>query len=902
MTDVPMASTTEDNQQRRALVDKLIELGTKASKPNVDADTQQVGQRELDDLVQRTGTSSLIQALSFLVQPGRLPPQLRTKFLEALTRIPLRPDGVRATAEFVFSVHPSSTVSSSEEAAPQKDGANITLEALQMATKTIAYPSKSVSEDVWYQAIAPQLFTLLDGQEGTEMMKVAAYVIGFGILGRKQSGSPGTAGWKAVAEPILRTINPSIGAGSQNVKLHDNTAEEILDLSKPTVLVTADQLAQALHRLQALLISHPNPSLSKRLLHRIILPLWTISSWIRPHQDCQERFCQPAQNLLKIYMKIAAEPAHLQNLIQNLLYQGSSEGDYAWIFGNANKGDIQVIKPKDLFGNGGGDLTWDDVAPKVKSLVDLITSVCSSEDISTTFSTLFSNWFSASNKKIGIDLSPADAIGPSNPLNMLIQLNVLQQMMDAFPSQIGSHPDSILRLVEPILKDGADSEDDESVPVALSLLHIIVTAPAFQKSRMDKDLTQSIESSLERLGDAGLGDASATSRNLAMLMKYRDVLDDPSEKPTAPTSRQVEDRKTYDLALSYITQADSPPPVRAEGLSLLQPLITNNSSALDIPATLILLSSLLQDEESYINLTVIKIFTLLANKHPKTVTKELVERYVDANETSSVDTRLRFGEAMVQVIERLGETFMGDTARQVAEALLSTAGRRGYRPKTEQKQVKDERLRLMRQKRAEEEWGGQVPDVGDEETKEDTVNGEILAQIVNGWDSKRGSEDIRIRASALSILAFAIETNVASVGPTLVTASVDLSINVLTMEPGMEAGILRRSAVLVVLSFVMALNKAKESRKRVGFGLTQESQEDIRRVLQYIVGTDNDELVRQHARDVIETLDNSNVGPLVSDTRGSDSTLTKLAGLSVNPDIVDLGDRENPRPIIEEIE
>lgn len=896
-----MASTTEDNRQRRALVDKLIEVGTKASKPEAGTDVQKIGQREFEDLIQKTGTSSLIQALSFLVQPGRLPPQLRTKFLEALTRIPLRPDGVRATAEFVFSVHPSSTVSSSEEISPQKNGANITQEALQMATKTIAYPPKSVSEDAWYLAIAPQLFTLLDGKEGAELMRVAAYLIGFGILGRKQSGSPGTAGWKAIADPILRPINPSIGVGYQKLAPLDNS-EEIVDLSQPTVLVTADQLAQALHRLQALLISHPNPNLSKRLLHRVMLPLWAISSWIRPQEQCQERFCQPAQNLLKIYLRVAADSAQLQNLIHNLNYKGSSDGDYLWLFGKTEKGEIQVVKPNPSFEGGGGDLAWDDIAPKVKSLIDLITSVCSSENISTIFSTLFSTWFSESGKKTGIGISVEDAVSQSNPVNMLIQVNLLQQMMDAFPSQLGSRPDSIIRLVEPILKNGADSDDDETIPVALSLLNIVVTAPAFQKSRMDQDLIQSVESSLEWLADAGLGDASVTARNLALLLKYRDELEDPSGKPSVPTTRQTEDRKTYNLALSYITQADSPPPVRAEGLSLLQPLIINNSSSLDIPATLILMSSLLQDEESYINLMVIKIFTLLANKHPKTVINELMERYVDANETSSVDTRLRFGEALIQVMERLGETFTGDLAQQVAEALLSTAGRRGYRPKTDQKQQKDERLRQMRQRRAEEEWGGQVPDLDEEEPETDTANQELLAQIVSGWDSKKGSEDIRMRASALSILAFAIETNVRSVGPSLVTASVDLSVNILTMEPGTEAGILRRAAVLVILSFVMALSKAKANGKRVGFGLTEDSQEDIQRVLHYIAGTDNDDLVRQHARDVVESLNNWNAGSLVPDAGASGSTLTKLAGLSFESGRADLADRVTSRPRIEEIE
>lgn len=675
-----------------------------------------------------------------------------------------------------------------------------------------------------------------------------------------------------------------------------------MDLSKPTVLVTEDQLAQAIYRLQALLISHPNPSLSKRLLHRTLLPLWALASWVRPQSHCHERYCQPAQNLLGIYLKIAAGPDGFHNLIQNLFYQGASGQELHWRFEENDAGDIQVVEPRGPTGSEPSGLPWDEMEPKVKSMIDLIKSICSDEDISSIFSTLFASWFAANQGSNKVDLPAIDFEVRSDPVALLVQVNMLQQMIGTFSSQLASRPDSILRLVEPILKQRTGLMDDDMVSVALSLLNIVVTVPTFRKAGMDKGIIQSIESSLERLSRADLGDTSATARNLSLLLRYRDELDDPSEQPTGPTERQVEDRKTYNLALSYITQADSPPPVRAEGLNLLQSLIVENSSALDIPATLVLMSSLLQDNEDYINLMVIKIFTQLANRHSKTVTKELLEHYVDANETALVDTRLRFGEALVQVIERLGETFTGGTAHQVTEALLSTAGRRGYRPKTKEKQEKDERLRQLRQKRLEQEWGGEVPDLGDDETEEDEANRELLTQIISGWDSKRGSEDIRMRASALSILSVGLETNLPGIGPTLVAASVDLCANILRMEPGPEAGILRRSAILVILSFVSALNKAKEAGRRVGFGLTEESQEDIKRVLTYVAETDNDEMVRQHARDVIESLDNWKLGSLLSQAGAPHPTLTRLAGLSINPEGPVLADRTTSRPRIEEIE
>lgn len=681
---------------------------------------------------------------------------------------------------------------------------------------------------------------------------------------------------------------------------------EIVDLTKPTVLVTAEQLAQALYRLQALLISHPNPSLSKRLLHRSVLPLWALASWTHPQPHCHEHYCQPAQNLLKIYLKIAADATELTSIIKNLVYNGSEDDDSRWRFEESTNGDIHIIKPRTSVKNVTAKFVWDDVDLKANSLVDMVKSVYSEDDISSIFSDLFATWFSTNNRKNDVGLAVDDSNDKSDPMILLAQVNVLQKMMDAFPSQLASRPDSILRLVEPILKQGSDAEEgDDTVTVALSLLNIVITAPRFQKANMDKGIIHSIESSLDRLSRGTMGDASATARNLSLLLKYRDELEDPSEKYTGPTERQIEDRKTYNLGLSYITQADSPPPVRAEGLNLLQTLITQNSPALDIQAILTLMSSLLQDNEDYINLRVIKIFTQLANRHSKTVTKEILEHYVDVNEVASVDTRLRFGEALLQVIERLGEMFTGETAQQVAEALLSAAGRRGYRPKTEEKRKKDERLRQLKQQRAEKEWGGKVPDLDDEEdeeTEEEKTNKELLTQIVSGWDSKKGSEDIRIRASALSILAVGIETNLPGVGPTLVTASVDLSVNILTMELGIETGILRRSAVLVILSFVRALNKAKEMGKSVGFGLTEESQQDIKRVLSYVAEMDNDELVRQHSRDVVESLENWRLSSFVSQARVPDANLSRLAGLSVNPEGAVAANLTTARPKIEEID
>ncbi len=225
--------------------------------------------------------------------------------------------------------------------------------------------------------------------------------------------------------------------------------------------------------------------------------------------------------------------------------------------------------------------------------------------------------------------------------------------------------------------------------------------------------------------------------------------------------------------------------------------------------------------------------------------------------------------------------------------------------------------KLKDEKRARQEAAGVTPlppdededmddvdDDDDELTEEDKAKNDVLAQIIQGWESKRGSEDMRMRTSALSILGAALESHLRGVGPVIASASVDLCLHVLTLEPELERGILRRAAIVVILSFVRALAAAREDPAAVplGFGLTEESRADIRRSLEYIAATDNDGLVREHARDVVESLETWRVTsmlPQPADAGGAGG-LTRLAGLQVNP--TPGPGQQQQRPRIEEIE
>jgi hypothetical protein len=132
--------------------------------------------------------------LSTLIQHGRVPPWLRSHLVYALALLPLRTRGVRDTIEFIFQVHPSTVQKTGTGQSQTTDsrGPSISLEALNAASRLISAPPSDFSPDAWFSAIAPQLFVLLDGEGGLELVKAASFIIGYGILGRKALGAPGT--------------------------------------------------------------------------------------------------------------------------------------------------------------------------------------------------------------------------------------------------------------------------------------------------------------------------------------------------------------------------------------------------------------------------------------------------------------------------------------------------------------------------------------------------------------------------------------------------------------------------------------------------------------------------------------------------------------------------------------
>jgi hypothetical protein len=593
--------------------------------------------------------------------------------------------------------------------------------------------------------------------------------------------------------------------------------------------------------------------------------------------------------------------------LKNILFKGRSDPEnVCWAYTMVHDENIQIQEvPRDRAEYRKGE-DFSRIDSAVNSFIALLEAIPDlTTEISTLFLQLFSKWISKSSKvqflQVITRVAPNDE--HEDIQSRLIEAKVMQRMMTTFPDKLVDNSNQLLEVTSQVLSESAtdDISEEDTAAVALSLLNIVLTSPNFRPVPQSELTLSSIQASLQSISRKNQSEISATAQNLLLLLRFRSTLEEPKATTSnSMTDQQLEDRKSYSLAMSYLTATDSPPPVRAQGLELVSALIGANSSILDIPALLVLFSSLLQDNEEYIYLRAVKSFIQLSQKHPKAVMKDLIDRYVDPNEEAELDQRLRLGEALLQVIQNSPPAFSGDAARSVCEGLLFIAGRRGYRPKTKLEQERKNNLKRKQNSEAEEAWDGAVPQLDEVLELESKEDEEFLSQIVGGWESRRGSEDIRIRASALSILGSAIEANIEGISSSVISSTVDLSIHILTLEPELEKGILRRSAILLIMSFVRALDAARHEGRKLGFGFVGQSLEDVQRILGYVEGLDNDGLVRQHARDVIEGLQAWQMNALIPAQR-EQTEIQELAGLSINPRREDnLQGRMRPR--IEEVE
>lgn len=827
----------------------------------------------------------LYPTLTSLLHPAS-PDWFRSPISAYLSLLPLRPQGVKHTIDFIASSTSQETFGS-EAGLPdrksQSSTISLSLEVITRASKVLSSVPSSLPTDTYLTKLAPQLLQLLDEQD-VNAQRAAAYIIGNGILGRRKYGSPGAIGWKLFAQPIIETLNP---ASTQEV--YDILGETVSSGSDlPPAVVSEASLEQALNRLLSLVYLHPNPGLTKRLIDACLLSLWGLMCYA---QKVKKSFWkEKTQKILCTYFKTSVGTNKLLFLGENMLRDES----LPWEYGAGTAGGIEIRKrtknPRVRFDIGA---VVEQIDLRVGEFMNLIRSgVASEDDIAVFFAQVCKNWLLGTDRE-GEEIMSGKDISMRNPWYFLMHAKLAQGMLEEYKDKLAATPRRIIELLSQILVaytrkskggepppalspkpslatlentaiddfqqsvssgvDVSSNEDStEMISMALSLLSAILSSPEFSLDPETFHLLCNLRSNLTNFTSLGSLPTSLfiAATNISALLNLQVSLR-PRNTGTKTVSLDpyASDRKEYDLALSYL--ADALPPIRAQGLSLLTSLIKKLSPVIDIQSTTVLLQSLLQDEDEFIYLSAIKSLGLLADRHPKTVLRMLVEAYIDPDEKSNLDVRIRTGEALSKTIESLGTALVGGTAKLIGESMITVAGRRAQKPKSASARRQESQREENARREAEEAWGGEIP------SPEMDTEQQSLTQILDGWQGRPGADDLRARASALSILGTCIEVSLASLGSSLTSSAIDVGLSILALEPGLESAILRRAAVLLILSLARALDAAAEMGRDLGpgFGFERRSVQDVTDCLRRVGAGDVDEIVRGHSGVAVEALE-----------------------------------------------
>ncbi|KAF2189557.1 hypothetical protein K469DRAFT_658488 [Zopfia rhizophila CBS 207.26] len=940
---------------QRLLPDLISGLAELAFSPRTSIETRTQCQVQYEKIIETTPTSRLLPILASYLQQD-LPPWLRQSLSNELAVLPLRPRGVRHTIEFVSLSYLSKNLQVPKEPSISLSQIPIPLEAITQASRLLASVPSKMNPIEWFTRLAPQLLELLDGGDGVELSRAAGRIIAGGILNRKSTGAPGMIGWELLAKPLLQALNPgNTGATTWRGSMSDQ------------VVVPEKDLVLALRRLSVIVTSYSHPGLIKRLVGPVLLPLWGLMGYAKSRASLDSQWTKMPSRIISRYMDISCDPKQVDQIATNLFW----EGELAWAFGPGADGGVEIRRRKtDDSGPAGMGCLLSHIEKlddRVASLVTFLAEANIDDDVAgIIFLNTTKRWLSAGQttqepKASLIHDKDAD------PLGTLADAKLSEAMATKFKDKLARSPRHIVELVGQLVQEfvsehksksnkiansnnpsranlgnfvdlqsksgqplaiGSDSEAEDLVSFALSILSTVVTSPDFKKNPDTSQLFSTILPSLQYLFNPQqilpLPPAiKNAATNLISILQPA-----PESASPHPKDDTVHYRTTLHTALSDLTSSE--PPNRTWALSALQKLMNDPTAfpLIDVPSTThMILSSAIADSESYVYTAAIPVLVSLATLSPNPTVRILTDAFMDVDERAlrlrkeketqkALDYRLRIGEVLNQFV--LADEFWSvrggnvgsryGTLKMLVETTLSLAGRRGQRTASLERRNEIAALERKEQEEGEKAWDGPIPNLlaDENENPAEQKEREALAKIVEGWQDTGIEEDVRIRASTLSILGSVLEKRLQSVNQPVVDAALQMVLMILVMERGNEKEILRRAAVLVVMGLLKGMDGLLEEGNKSVVGLGLKETEEVERVMKWVRDEDGDALVKSHAENVLEGMETWRMkkwfGIKEQVILGPDLGLEgNLRGLNVNPLV---GERESGwrAPIVEEIE
>jgi hypothetical protein len=906
------------------LLDMIAANADLAYSPLREIDERLSSSKSLSTYLKNVSTSRLHQTLTVLIKASA-PQWLRNGLSHHLSLLPMRPRGVRQTIEFLASYYDMPLPDGGQSSTGTARRTLISPEAISQATKILTSVPSSLPERHYYSAIAPQLLSLLDGENGPELSSAAATIITNGILNKRTIGAPGTIGWEILIEPQIRALEPDLSTFAA-IPSKELSAE---------ILVSQAALERSTKHLLALVSASINPALTGRILRPVLLQLWGLTAFDDPSPVAKSSTAT-ARQLLEIFLQRCGNISHLELIRDNL----SWDGELAWIFGPGETGGIAIRKRR----TEQQEPNIMEVVSRTDSRITKFVEILSKSQLD---DELISDFFRQSLKSLlhisdtASDMSSKVLLRyEQDPIKDLSTVQLVQALLGHFGENLASKPHQILSLIDQLLLEtveslkmarkvhtlsngpsldiisniarkkplpqiASDSDiSDDIVATSISLLNALISSQDFKKDVNVEIVLHSILSHLqniEKMGSTLLSQPTLAAIKTAVssvqsIAKFnQSITSAPKQDATQISSR---------LAESF---ANDPPPIQASTLHNLLQIIDHLDTPLDIPGlTTIILNQIRFNKDTYVHPFLYEALArLTARRSPGYPIRAAVTAFRDPDEQTELNGRLRLGEAISTIVETLADEtsdFTGEMSSimtTVATACIAVAGRRSTRTLEKMERDIAERKTKSDQRRAEKAWGGEIPNLAnlqdqddderDDVTREkETKDNAAIERIIRGWEGSGKIEDIRVRTTAMSVLGVVAERAGPLFSTELVSSAIDLALAILSFETEEDASILRRAAVLMFMSHLRAVDTGRENQIDVP-SVDGGKWLEVERALSLANKVDGDDLTRQNAAAVLESLEILRMKQLLggqeNETYDSNSLgLTRLQGLSVRPD------------------
>ncbi|QPG76309.1 hypothetical protein FOA43_003695 [Brettanomyces nanus] len=396
--------------------------------------------------------------------------------------------------------------------------------------------------------------------------------------------------------------------------------------------------------------------------------------------------------------------------------------------------------------------------------------------------------------------------GDDDPVEMLMNLKLVQMIVENFKDELAASPDGLLEFVMLLLSKkstgssstiplGAPDSDDEdeidnsrqdneAVNTALDILSTVLSVITASNS-----FTKNTLKLLKQLDEAlSLSDEYASYGPLKDQVKI--LVAKSSSLETKDNIKKKEEDRLLEKAMKSIN--DPVPAVRIYGMQLVRQLVHPSVNKVSINFAMKMHLNQLKDEEPFVYFNAIKGMETLLSMNVKQVLPECVKIYAGiAKNPVSLDERLRIGEVFVRYFEK--------TSSSITEETIST----------------------------------------------------LLVPLMALVSKKEGNKpvDNRLRMSAMSIIgSICHNVPIPELLSPFLSDVVDLITGILTFEKGIEESVMRRSAIVVISDIITSKN---------GLSLLGPYGARLEESLKYITENDNDVLVRNQAKEVLYIIDES---------------------------------------------